>query len=278
METPGVLVYDYNPMLDELTIEMSLENGEREIIVASEYVQNMEEHGYLTAEHVEKERKNLIDASQHALSGVTEFEGCFSKTQGLQWYRFHYISLADETGKVYRIVGRGENITEEKSNVISWKQKAMKDSLTGLLNYASAKTIINDMLTKRKQGALILLDVDNFKEVNDTLGHLAGDEMLIEIAKTLKNVFKEENIIARFGGDEFLVFIHEDEENAESLLTELLENITHISRNGKIHAKCSAGLVYIQNENESLDELFQQADDALYESKRNGKNTYTIYR
>ena len=154
--------------------------------------------------------------------------------------------------------------------------KASHDDLTGAYNRAGFDLLMSSLdLTSTY---LILIDVDNFKAVNDTYGHEAGDQVLIKVVKTLKGNFRSDDYVCRMGGDEFIVLaVH-----ATSMQQHLLETkITQINReladtqDGLPATSISAGIVHGSPEKDS-DTLMREADKALYETKKHGKRGYTF--
>ena len=129
--------------------------------------------------------------------------------------------------------------------------------------------------------AFILIDLDNFKKVNDTLGHIEGDVLLMETAEKLKQLCLVNGQVGRLGGDEFVIFI-KDLEN-KTLLKPFAEEIinklskTYKLKNEQIKVTASVGIAISDKENCTFSKLYHSADKALYNSKYNGKNTYTFF-
>ncbi len=126
----------------------------------------------------------------------------------------------------------------------------------------------------------MILDVDNFKTLNDTLGHQMGDRALQDIAEILRHHFRDYDIICRLGGDEFLVFMRDIPEeticrNAASLLKKL--NLTYSEGQISIHVTASAGIVLVSDASIDPQELYRRADEALYQVKKEAKNSFKIY-
>lgn len=158
------------------------------------------------------------------------------------------------------------------------------DSFTGLLNKAAFEKKVQQVLLFRTDGigenVLLLVDLDNFKGVNDTYGHLAGDEVLKKIASTLKGKARETDYVGRIGGDEFaiLLFNVPNKKSIGKWIQGLLQNIQNLQYEG-IHDRkitVSIGAATITHES-FYAELLEKADKALYETKKNGKNAYKIY-
>lgn len=127
-----------------------------------------------------------------------------------------------------------------------------------------------------EQNALIVLDIDHFKEVNDTYGHLVGNELLIALAKYLLFHTNPNDIVIRMGGDEFVVFLKNVHDDLTYPCNQLMSHLNEISLSHHgIHFSISMGVYTFSNE-QNFDNIFKIADDALYHSKRNGRNRYTI--
>ena len=166
-----------------------------------------------------------------------------------------------------------ENLTEE----------ATVDALTGFLNKASAGVRMTEMC-RTETGALILLDLDSFKLVNDLYGHRMGDEVLQAFSGIVKRNTRSEDILCRIGGDEFMAFYQgvTKEEAVEVLVRRLNEQLVEVCRSlmGEaftIPIGISAGVVLVPSQGREYQALFQFADKALYQVKQNGKHSYAIY-
>lgn len=169
------------------------------------------------------------------------------------------------------------------SNEIIIKQ-ADYETMTGLLRKVPGELRIKKYLesSSSKGGVLITLDLDDLKDINDTLGHKIGDEAIIGIADTLKSHFRKTDILIRSGGDEFVVFLPEVGKNIEAVKNNvgiLIRKLAAISigENKERSIHCSAGCSVVSLE-ESYESLFAKADKALYHVKRNGKNNFAFYK
>ena len=124
------------------------------------------------------------------------------------------------------------------------------------------------------EGTLILMDVDNFKEVNDQFGHLEGDAVLRYVTKLLKATFRHGDLIGRLGGDEFMVFL-KGKISREILDQRMNQLYAELGDYPTLPITCSAGITSVHYQNFSYQESVLQADMALYKSKRDGKSHYT---
>ncbi|MEG2323744.1 MAG: diguanylate cyclase [Anaerovoracaceae bacterium] len=173
---------------------------------------------------------------------------------------------------------------ERNEQLVAALIKAQTDSLTGLYNQAATADIINEKLIDDNcsMGAFLFIDVDNFKMVNDSLGHLKGDYLLELVANLLKALIGDCGVIGRIGGDEFLIFWFgefsiDDIKYYAQKICEIFSNIEdgeiqHIS------LSCSVGISLYPQDGKDYDTLVHKADNALYDSKRQGKNKYSFYK
>lgn len=165
-----------------------------------------------------------------------------------------------------------------------WFQ-ANHDFLTKLPNRFQLKNELHQALEiARQRGTRIgvmIMDLDNFKEINDTAGHAIGDEVLIHVANRIQSVILPPNITARFGGDEFLIVIQENasEERLRAICTQLIEAMaTSLSIQQKSFVvSLSIGVALFPDHSQQTDELIMFADQALYQAKRSGKNRFTVF-
>lgn len=184
---------------------------------------------------------------------------------------------------VYYVI---KNIDEKKRMEQTLKTKAERDSLTGLYNRSAATNLINQALrsdetqNNKTSNAFIILDLDNFKTLNDTLLHKTGDKALQDVSKILLNYFRKGDIICRLGGDEFVVFLKNTPLNVvKEKLTPLLKKL-HLSyeRDGKkVDITASVGVAMCPECGTKFSSLYQAADQALYQAKREGKATFCVY-
>ncbi len=169
-------------------------------------------------------------------------------------------------------------------------EKAHIDQLTGVLNKRSFEESADKafhLQNSPEKYALILIDVDNFKGVNDTLGHAYGDKVLAGVGEILHNVFRADDFLGRLGGDEFCVLLYlpsnATAKTAAEYTGEKCRQLCEAFRNnytgddGKYKVSASIGAAFFPQHGSSFTELYQCADKALYQSKRKGKDTYTIY-
>lgn len=160
-------------------------------------------------------------------------------------------------------------------------EEARKDSLTKLINKAYSTKMIRESLEKKGKGTLIIVDIDNFKSVNDTMGHLFGDEVIVSVANGLKSVFRTEDIVGRIGGDEFIVFLEglTDKNIIRKKVEAICDTVCNIytGENEQVKISASVGIAIAPDDCTGYNELFKKADHALYYTKNKGKNGYSFF-
>lgn len=174
------------------------------------------------------------------------------------------------------------DIDEQKKETIALKEKAERDPLTGLFNRLTAQTHINNALMEENLlCALMMLDIDNFKNINDTFGHIYGDAVLSELARILRESVRESDIVGRVGGDELVVFLRglNDRQAAERKAEKICQALRMSFSAGtqQCGISCSLGIAFAPEDGSSFEDLYSKADHALYCAKRMGKNQYMVF-
>lgn len=178
--------------------------------------------------------------------------------------------------------------TNKKSKVLKLEKDeltnlAMRDSMTGLYNKTTAINLIENFLNNEQgetKHALFFLDIDNFKAVNDKFGHEEGDKLIEVFAKLIKEHFRTEDIVARFGGDEFIILVKKygSEQTLRQMSNRLCRLIVEKSQEkADYQFSTSIGIAIYPDHGTTCDDLMKNADKALYWSKKEGKNQYRIY-
>lgn len=189
-------------------------------------------------------------------------------------------AVRDERGKTTHYVGVFSDITEIKEAEDKLMQLATHDPLTGLANRALLdEELVRAIARARRNGtqvAVNFLDLDHFKNVNDTLGHAQGDELLIQVARRLTSIVRESDTVARQGGDEFIILAPDLEDTGylEGLTNRLLETIREPYRLGdeEAHISVSLGTAIFPSDGDSVETLVKHADVALYRAKELGRD------
>jgi len=183
-------------------------------------------------------------------------------------------------------LGIARDISEYKQTERELTYLATHDILTGFPN----RTLFDDRLTlaiaqakrNKKKLAIMLFDLDRFKEVNDTMGHMAGDQLLKEVSKRMKNLLRKGDTIARMGGDEFLLLLPEISqiEDATKIARKIIDSFKNpfVIDHQEIHITTSIGIVIYPEDGEDSETLIKNADIAMYQAKKEGRNNYQFYK
>ena len=239
------------------------------------------EHGYLHPDDVQLVR----DVLEKVNRGEQDVQGCWrirevndqTKEDKYWWEQVLFHIVYDEKNRPIKAIGVSENVTKEK--------EAQHDSLTSVYNRSNfeqkANLVLNERRASYEECAYMILDLDSFKQINDTYGHGMGDRVLVSVGAVLKKTFRESDILGRMGGDEFTIFMTSirTKEDALKKAQNLVENICDIQKTEgyPFQISCSVGVVVSQRGQEKLADLYKKADTALYEAKRQGKNQFRIY-
>ncbi len=214
--------------------------------------------------------------SGHRELAMNHFDG------SVHWYDTRFTTIYGTDGKPISAIISYEDITEQKKESKKLRTKAEFDPLTGVLNRATFEEKVNALLSASGQEitcALLMMDIDNFKLVNDTFGHGAGDQTLIDTASDIRSLIRAGDLVGRLGGDEFVAFLKDipnasiAEKKALMICKKLRKNY-----NTEVELSASVGIAVSPGDGKSFAELYKKADSALYHVKNNGKNNYAIYR
>ncbi len=237
--------------------------------------------------HPEDER-----LAKDIFSKISKFESVSDVKMRIQnsekeyvWYSVSLIPLKDDRGNnINKAAGFLENVNEEvlKTNLL--KEKSELDALTKIYNKGATEAKIIEILNSSTQNdshSLLIIDLDNFKTLNDTFGHLYGDEVLKDVAKTLKGLFRSDDIVGRIGGDEFFIFIKNSNslEKTKERANIICQSLNKIYKKDGLEVEISSsiGIASFPANAKTFTELYKNADTALYAAKNNGKNKYMIF-
>ena len=201
-------------------------------------------------------------------------------------FRCRGIAIFDHEGLPLRMAGSITDITESFHAQEKLLLDACHDSMTSLPNRLLLLDRISQALKTYKRNpsqlfALLFIDLDRFKVINDSLGHLVGDQLLIAVAHRLKNCVREEDTVARLGGDEFVILLKELQD-ISSAITPAIRICHSIKQSYQLEGhhvftSASIGIVLVDKQHKKPEELLRDADMAMYQAKRNGKDNYAIF-
>lgn len=275
---------DYNSRTDVMNVKINSKAVNKGDIVINDFIFNTSKLG-LYRDDISYFNECLNAAVHSPLSDSIEFRSNFFESdKEYHWYKANITSVCGADGYVSRVVGRVVNIDEEKEKERQLQLRADVDALTGLYNKGAATVLISEAITKciseNIQGALLMIDLDHFKSVNDTLGHAMGDQVIKEAGMLLKDSFKGRDIVGRMGGDEFMVYMSDiRNENDTIIIAQKLNFLlqrTYSNDNKSVSISASIGIA-ICEANDTFETMYAKADKALYVTKENGRNGYTLY-
>ena len=194
----------------------------------------------------------------------------------------------DEKGNINGIIALINDVTKQHLLELELEKRSKTDPLTGLLNKGATEELIRMMLLnyykdnkENSKCALIMIDIDKFKEINDTLGHAKGDRVLAAIGNIIKESFKGKDVAGRIGGDEFMVFLRDIEikENALLMAERLEKQTAKLIMRPEINSyvSLSIGIAILPDHGKTFEDLYAAADKALYYVKKRGRANWKLY-
>jgi diguanylate cyclase (GGDEF)-like protein len=199
---------------------------------------------------------------------------------GYRWYSMTFQSSTNAKGKVKKVLGRAWDIHKLITERDLAVERAATDMSTGIYNKVTLAQKIQERL-KADGGvkcAMLMIDLDDFKYVNDNYGHAVGDEVIRNVASLLQRIFDADDLIGRFGGDEFVVFMQNVSAETVRRKVEQFRRILSNEQDDAFMLTCSIGVLILGEAEISLDTLFNRVDAAMYKIKHNGKNGYHVWQ
>ncbi|GKS70331.1 GGDEF domain-containing protein [Nitrosomonas sp. PY1] len=232
----------------------------------------------LTFDHASKHMLNVPDTQE--ISKPIELE--LSNGQTLTQLSY---PVADIEGQVIGRLWLYENITLERQTAQQLLYLAERDPLTGLYNRHRFQEELNNLIASsfrnQQKFALLYFDLDDFKYINDTFGHRAGDTVLIRAVGVISSIIRHIEVFARLGGDEFAILSHlQSDDDLDSLPSRIVTSVSSIPlhfRETNIRLTTSVGVAVFPEHGETAEDLIAHADTAMYQAKNQGKNTWAIY-
>ncbi|HBG7339713.1 TPA: diguanylate cyclase [Clostridioides difficile] len=240
--------------------------------------------GYLFSEDYKRSKKLAQDLKESGDNVVFEAKIYTRSREERIWtVTLCYISGEDSWDGIPSFYSISIDITKERKQIEKLQHISEKDALTGIYNRAETERQIKKYFEKNLNvmGALFMIDTDNFKQINDTEGHMIGDIVLTEMASGMKKIMRDSDVVGRIGGDEFTIFMKNisSVKDAEKKAEELLYMFRHLFQKEKSFLKvtCSIGIAIYPKDGTTFKEIYARADKALYQAKNMGKNNYVIY-
>ncbi|MEG1801009.1 MAG: GGDEF domain-containing protein, partial [Oscillospiraceae bacterium] len=210
--------------------------------------------------------------------------GCEIKcnfSTGTVWYNMEYTMISGTNGEPYAVISAAD-ITERKNAENEILKRSMEDSLTGALNRKAFEEKATEFLKQNKsqKHGIVMLDLDNFKGINDNFGHIMGDNVLFDTCARLSSTLKEGELISRPGGDEFMLLLKNIAAEGCVPIDARLQGMVDVVRKEikpGTFTSASLGFSIYPDNGKTFEELYRTADLAVYSAKENGRNQYVIY-
>ncbi len=249
-------------------------------------------------ENVKKLKQKILDIARNVKDVTLNIEESIKKTEDEHNSVFETIdsmnidnSIVNEIEKIKYVnmslkaeLEAARNVLEkQKESIDSLKELSLKDYLTGLYLRRYMDRVIEDGLYNFKRYSkvfsIIMLDLDDFKKVNDLYGHAAGDVVLKDFASLLQRITRQSDVCIRYGGDEFIVVLPEtDIESAKAVAKKIQSTLNSVTfKKGSVEFKCSVSIgVTSVKDNDTLESILERVDEALYKTKEAGKAGITV--
>jgi diguanylate cyclase (GGDEF)-like protein len=237
-------------------------------------------------DHGEYEQSRSLQFHLVSRTAFSDYPVRGQKGLSESWWSMSGRPWLDPEGNFQGFLGSGTDLTKTRKQEATIKRLAQSDSLTGLANRRRMHELLNSLLEsnspQRRDPALLVLDLDGFKAVNDTLGHPAGDNLLVQVSERLLNAVGEAGIVGRLGGDEFEILVpaDSDRESLTDLATKIIEDVSEpYSLDGcSATISCSVGISVAEGDKICAETLVRNADIALYAAKAGGRATYRFFQ
>lgn len=282
------LIFDYNFQKQVLTLDGSTEN-----LISSDKNEfsRSDTLGFISMIHGEdKDMRtrilDIVNTDETSLKGEFRLK-CLDGTYS--WFRIRGTIVRSHDGHPQRMIGSLINVDEQMNREMRLIQKAESDPLTGVYNKSAFYDHVTEKLRTASDSdlfAVYIIDIDNFKAVNDDLGHATGDQVLSDVAKKLCIIFSDIDYVGRVGGDEFAAFLHLPSK-ARNIGMSIIDNkakaiCSHLSdtyhaKNKEVSITASVGVSIYPYSGRDYNTLFRNAGKALEKVKKNGKNQFGVY-
>ena len=264
---------------EDRAVVYAIENDRFEVLFDIEDYVKKNHYGSV---FIDPEDKKVFRRAMHAClqkegTVTVDVRYCEKENQP-EWYRFYLVSIAEEDGKTDRMVGRFCCVQQEKAITERMRRRAEIDVLTNVYNHKAFEEYCAKELAECTTNALfVMLDIDDFKMINDTQGHAVGDMVLSQTGSILSEVTGDRGIVGRLGGDEFAVFASgfQNSVEMEEFCVSLRENLKKIIFD--MEYSVSIGAAKLDGRRISFPDFYYEADRAVYAAKRGGKNRIVFY-
>jgi len=285
IEKTDNIVYEWDIKKDSVVFSSPWKRKLGHPLIEEHFLEDMGSRNIVHKDDVEKQTSLFNQIKIGEISYGEAIIRLYNKlTKEFVWMKTCSMSIRDSQGIPIQVVGIAIDIDEQIIETLELKKQAEHDSLTGLYNRGTVETLIANAIAKggsKKFHAFILIDIDDFKEINDSMGHMVGDQVLKEVSKKIKYAFRSDDIMGRLGGDEFVLFIKNIpskeflSKKMERICKEVESPLFIVGKNMRV--TFSMGIALYNQDGDTYNELYRKADCALYSVKRNSKNNFNYY-
>ena len=273
--------FDYDFEADRLTLRLRGLEGELEEKVFEEWSRRLDgANDHVAPGSAARLLAMARDLRAHPSAGFVDVKAQIRPELGMRWYHVDYTCEVDENGLASVVHGFARDANDQMGSARWWRQQAETDQLTGLPNRNTIEQEINFIVHTQGGGMMFMIDLDGFKRVNDELGHLAGDALLRDIAKALRDALRDDDVLGRYGGDEFVAFVpltgKRFHKTAELRAQQIIDAVGQVRAADGEPAACSVGVAITSSRENTFYDLLEVADRAMYQSKERGKGTLTV--
>ncbi len=275
------ITFDFNCRTDVCIYRISEADSLSHDTVVKDFLEQIPASG-IHEDDIENYQEMIRNAMKHPRRDAMEYRsrGILKNGKDYRWFKVNIVSILGQEGYVSHVIGHISDIHEEKLKELELRLRADRDSLTGLSNKEATRQLIEVALSKYNEGgrigALLMVDSDNFKHINDAYGHIQGDRVLSKIGEILRDNFKGMDVTGRVGGDEFMVFMDNirTEDDASFIASKVSRLIRHAFDGEEIgkDVSVSIGIALCPKDGTEYTGLYSKADKALYHVKKNGKS------
>ena len=273
------IFFEYNVIEDTI----SFKNSSEDIKLAGQKIKGFRNRLINTKKVYFADKGKLLSITEQ--HGINEIDFRYVSIDGnVIWCQVYALVVRNEDDYPVNIVGCINNIDKQKKEEEKHLEKAKQDGLTKVYNASFVKRYINSyLMAEGRMGmhAILIIDIDDFGRINNNLGSLFGDAVLINIADNLKRVLDTKDVVGRIGGDEFLVFIKNayDSTKLDNKLTQISQIVknTYIGDNNHDEITCSIGVTLYPTDGKDYEKLFRNTDWALHQAKIAGGNRIVYY-
>ena len=274
------LIFEYDVLKD--TLELT-SNAEKILpIKARSFTHVKKNHGlslYIHAEDFYKLEEAFKTVHRFQEFGTVQLR-IKTRDESYHWFTCQFQAVYERFHRdPVMIIGKLNDIQEQKYRERQLIEKSNYDGLTSVLNKKAAELQISEELGEGMSGCLFMIDLDDFKVINDELGHFIGDQVLTAIGVLLRTCFRQSDLIGRIGGDEFVVFLRSTDQGViHQKVTQIMQTLPQLLHRQKINAVVTLSIgAALSRPSDTYPDLFSRADQAMYYAKQLGKNQFYLY-